>query len=402
MSRSREANKCPDFHLINLRRYELRRLLLARGIDKVKVANVVEDIIAIRRHWTAAALGRHVGLRFFEKTRLCIRTIQCMDRPPREVKRYFLERKRERDRRKAKEKRAMNRGQPMSPMAARVYAALNENWTRASALAGFADNGKRKRQRDSMRRMILRAIDELCDMGEAERKSEPGPRGGYLNFVRRNPAKPGIPHKRHARCADEIRSARRGDAKESAGLESGGQKAVASPKKSNKNSHNLNRDNGENRESRIDSFYYAATPPKAATLQRGDRAGTGSTLTGSTRGEAPAEAPAERATTSLSARPFTSPSSEVLSNFGLALSDDDARRYLDARRRLGDSPFQKFIIDALGRWEARHGPGTGETPEFSEHLRVITNRSRKLRDKFHEDAALRDLLQMLESGGQTQ
>jgi hypothetical protein len=63
----------------------------------------------------------------------------------------------------------------------------------------------------------------------------------------------------------------------------------------------------------------------------------------------------------------------VLSSFGLALSDDDARRYLDARRRLGDSPFQKFIIDALAQWEARHGSGTGETPEFSEHLRVITN-----------------------------
>jgi hypothetical protein len=196
-----------------------------------------------------------------------------------------------------------------------------------------------------------------------------------------------------------IAPVRRGDAKESAGLESAGQKNVASPKKFNENRPNLNRGNAETSQSPYRLSTYERTLAKAAA-QRGGRAGTGSTLTGTTRGVA--EAPAERSTTSIFARPFTSPSDEVLSNFGLTLSDDDARRYLDARRRLGCSPFQKFIIDALGQWEARHSPGSGETPEFREHVRAITNRSRKLRNKFHEDAALRDLIGLLESGGQTQ
>jgi hypothetical protein len=97
-----------------------------------------------------------------------------------------------------KAKRGVNRTERMSPMAKRLVTALNGDWIRASALVGFAGNGKRMK-RESLRRMVLRAVDEFCELGTAERKTEPNPLGGTLTFVRRNAAKLGISQQRDTR-----------------------------------------------------------------------------------------------------------------------------------------------------------------------------------------------------------
>jgi hypothetical protein len=83
----------------------------------------------MRRRWTAVALGKHVSLTFAEKTKLAIKTIACVDRSKGEVKAYYLERRRERDRRRMKAKRAINRTERMSPMA--------KGWSRRSTEIGL-------------------------------------------------------------------------------------------------------------------------------------------------------------------------------------------------------------------------------------------------------------------------
>jgi hypothetical protein len=92
--------------LDNLRRGELKRLLLhRRAASKVDVYNVVEDILGERVKWTSTALGRRMQLTFEEKVRLGIRTLRCIDRNANMMRLYYLERRRERDRRRAKKMR---------------------------------------------------------------------------------------------------------------------------------------------------------------------------------------------------------------------------------------------------------------------------------------------------------
>ena len=50
--------------LDNIRRGELKRILLYQGASKVEVHNMVEDIMAERFRWTAVALGRRMNLTF--------------------------------------------------------------------------------------------------------------------------------------------------------------------------------------------------------------------------------------------------------------------------------------------------------------------------------------------------
>jgi hypothetical protein len=70
----------PPNLLNNIRRGELKRLLLRRAESKIEVHNLVEDILAERDRWTAGALGRRMDLTFHEKIRFGIRTIACIDR----------------------------------------------------------------------------------------------------------------------------------------------------------------------------------------------------------------------------------------------------------------------------------------------------------------------------------
>src|SRR4051812_19483492 len=85
-------------HLANLRRGELKRFFRHQGVPEAEVHNLVEDLLAERPRWSAAELGKWIGLTFEEKLSLRIRTIQCMDRTLDEVKAHFREQKRMRDR----------------------------------------------------------------------------------------------------------------------------------------------------------------------------------------------------------------------------------------------------------------------------------------------------------------
>ena len=92
--------------LTNIRRGELKRILRHNGVSEIELRNRVEDILAERPKWTGVALGRRIGLTFEKKLLLGIRTIQCMDKTPVEVKAYFRERKRTRDRLRKKKAQA--------------------------------------------------------------------------------------------------------------------------------------------------------------------------------------------------------------------------------------------------------------------------------------------------------
>ena len=92
--------------LINIRRGELKRFLRRDGVREIEILNSVENILAERRRWSADALGRRINLTFQDKLLLGIRTIQCVDRTPAEVKAHFRERKRTRDRLRKKKAQA--------------------------------------------------------------------------------------------------------------------------------------------------------------------------------------------------------------------------------------------------------------------------------------------------------
>ena len=118
--------------LDNIRRGELKRLLLhRRAASKVDVANMVENILAERVKWNSAALGERLQLTFEEKIRLGIRTIACIDRTKAMMKLYYLERKRERDRRRAKMRTRTSEMIGLSARARNIAAMLNNDWTSA-------------------------------------------------------------------------------------------------------------------------------------------------------------------------------------------------------------------------------------------------------------------------------
>jgi hypothetical protein len=60
--------------LDNIRRGELKRILLYQGASKIEVHNMVEDIMAERARWTAIALGRRMNLTFALKIKFRIMT----------------------------------------------------------------------------------------------------------------------------------------------------------------------------------------------------------------------------------------------------------------------------------------------------------------------------------------
>jgi hypothetical protein len=117
---------------INIRRGELKRALLAQGASKLEVHNMVEDILAERSRWTAAALGRRIGLTFAVAIRERIRTSLQVDR--------------------TKMRATTARADEMSPTARQLYAVLNGDWIQASALVELMRCRDRKQKRDSLRR----------------------------------------------------------------------------------------------------------------------------------------------------------------------------------------------------------------------------------------------------------
>jgi len=131
------ASRAPEGDpLTNIRRGELKRILRHNGVSEIELRNRVEDILAERPKWTGVALGRRIGLTFEKKLLLGIRTIQCMDKTPAEVKAYFRERKRTRDRLRKKRLRQMARpADSLSVRARDLLAVLDGEWIRSPDLA---------------------------------------------------------------------------------------------------------------------------------------------------------------------------------------------------------------------------------------------------------------------------
>src|SRR6516165_12048154 len=129
--------------LINIRRGELKRFLRHDGVREIEILNSVENILAERRRWSADALGRRINLTFQDKLLLGIRTIQCVDRTPAEVKAYFRERKRARDRIRKKKLREMRRpDDDISVRARDLFAVLDGEWIRSTDLAQKVEKRK--------------------------------------------------------------------------------------------------------------------------------------------------------------------------------------------------------------------------------------------------------------------
>jgi hypothetical protein len=206
--------------LDNIRRGELKRLLLHRhAASEVEVHNKVEDILAERIRWTKTALGIRVELTFEERCRLAIRTIACVDRSKKMVREYYLRSKRERDRRRARRMRAQIPKARISRRAKQLAAVLNGDWMPSVLLVAVLRKKKEwPRKLDAAGKALRRAALELskAEIG-FEVKTERGPRGGYLTFVRRSPATTDIPENQSARSADETRAAQWGDSNLSVG-----------------------------------------------------------------------------------------------------------------------------------------------------------------------------------------
>ena len=179
--------------LINIRRGELKRILRHNGVSEIELRNRVEDILAERPKWTGVALGRRIGLTFEKKLLLGIRTIQCMDKTPAEVKAYFRERKRTRDRLRKKRLRQMaSPADSLSVRARDLLAVLDGKWIRSPDLAQKVEKRKpfrrangRRLNKIALRQAVHRASRELCGIGLAEESTETGAHHERVRLIRK-------------------------------------------------------------------------------------------------------------------------------------------------------------------------------------------------------------------------
>ena len=179
--------------LINIRRGELKRFLRHDGVREIEILNSVENILAERRRWSADALGRRINLTFQDKLLLRIRTIQCVDRTPAEVKAHFRERKRERDRIRKKKLREMRRpDDDISVRARELLGALSWEWIRSTELAEKLKKRKpfrrlngRRLKNGALRQAVHRASRELCGIGLAEERIEMGAHHERVREIRK-------------------------------------------------------------------------------------------------------------------------------------------------------------------------------------------------------------------------
>jgi hypothetical protein len=169
--------------LNNIRRGELKRLLLhRRAVSEIEVHNEVENILAERARWTAAALGCRMKLAFDEKIGLAIRTIACIDRKKWMVRLYYRERKRERDRMRWQRKK-QTFGRDLSPMAKQIAQVSAERWMSVAEIVEMLRRPQR-RKREAARSAVRRALTELIAADLLEHKVEDRPTGGYERLVR--------------------------------------------------------------------------------------------------------------------------------------------------------------------------------------------------------------------------
>jgi hypothetical protein len=188
------ASRLPEGDpLTNIRRGELKRILRHNGVSEIAVYDRVEDILAERPKWTADALGLRIGLTFEKKLLLGIRTIQCMDKTPAEVKAHFRDRKRKRDRDRKKRLRQMARpADSLSVRARDLLAVLDGDWIRSTDLAQKVEKRKafrrangRRLNKIALRQAVHRASRELCGIGRAEESTETGAHHERVRLIRR-------------------------------------------------------------------------------------------------------------------------------------------------------------------------------------------------------------------------
>jgi hypothetical protein len=203
--------------LDNVRRGELKRLLRHRGVSEIEVHNAVEDIMAERSRWTAAALGQRMNLTFDQKIRLGINTIACVDRTKRMMRLYFRERKRERDRMRVNKMREKIT-KPISPRAKQLATVLNGEWIESRAL-GDSIRKRWKLKPDAIGKAVRRAGQELSDANIAELKYGAGSRGSRVLFLRlKKPMNIDVCERRGDSYIDKTSILRKGDSKVSGGL----------------------------------------------------------------------------------------------------------------------------------------------------------------------------------------
>jgi hypothetical protein len=172
----------------NVRRAELRLFLHRDGVSPVVVANMVEDVMDDPALTSAAACGLHVRLTWHHKRTLGIKTIACIDRNREWVAAWYREQKRERDRNRWRRKME-ERPNGISPRARELATELNGQWIPSRDLVERVKAKKVFRSnRRALEQAVLRASQELCEIGVAEQKIDINPRmGGRTRFLRWNP-----------------------------------------------------------------------------------------------------------------------------------------------------------------------------------------------------------------------
>jgi hypothetical protein len=152
----------------------------------------------------------------------------------------------------------MDTTERLSPAAKRLAGILKDDWRDTAAITGrFAGRAGYGLKYGILRRRILHAATELCDLGKAELKTESGPDGEQVDLVRRCPAKPALSSEQAARSGD-TNSVNRSPVD---------QKNVASPKKCNENRHNSEVPNV--RKSESPHILLSMERPRIGTARRG-------------------------------------------------------------------------------------------------------------------------------------
>jgi hypothetical protein len=191
----------------NIRMGELRRLFRYRHhirdqtVSSLDLDLQIHDKVGNPWEWTAEQLGNLVELTYEERTILAIRSFQCFDKTPAEVKAIQNARKRIRDRVGASERRKRERETRAAARAMSVdlddrketlFIVIGQDWRSVAQI--MVDVGHlpvwkmpdgKPLSGNSLRRVVNRQLSHLIEERQIERKSEAGPRGKQIGFFRR-------------------------------------------------------------------------------------------------------------------------------------------------------------------------------------------------------------------------
>jgi hypothetical protein len=191
------------YRVNNFRRRDLQRAMRPMGTSEIEIDRVLH--IFRGRRWNRTAVGRYINLTFARwellgararrgKYRLGLRHIWPGDRTAEQMRQYLKDRRREAERERQKENRAMNpkgKIKQISPRARVLAAMLTDDWTESRQ---FVDRVKQRwlnsagnqLKGGALAKAFQRAARELCDVSIAEQKIELRS-GGTIRFLRWNP-----------------------------------------------------------------------------------------------------------------------------------------------------------------------------------------------------------------------